>query len=204
VPVLDTIERRIGWIPAAGMPLAERISKLGEALLSVKEVEYFGTAQTGPRAERLPRLIDKVLGPLEERYLSGQGEATTHERVKKLRTAIVAPLTKGELAPDEKALRARHLDDCSLAQALDLYPRGYIDGEPTVERLLETVERYEEDALDEARIHRPLRCRIDIDEALPVTADRPRGGADPLTAQLEERLTSLLAATAHLCHPWKD
>jgi hypothetical protein len=125
-------------------------------------------------------------------------------RVKKLRAAIVAPLTKGEVSPEEQARRARHLDDCSLAQALDLYPRGYIDGEPTVERLLETVERFEEDAMDAARIHRPLHCRIDIDEALPVTADRPRGEADPLTSQLEERLKSLLAATAHCCRPWKD
>ena len=99
---------------------------------------------------------------------------------------------------------AKTLMVSTLAQALDLYPRGYLDGEPTVERLLETVERYEEDSMDDARIHRPIHCRIDVDEALPVTADRPRGEADPLTAQLEDRLKSLLAATAHLCHPWKE
>jgi 1-acyl-sn-glycerol-3-phosphate acyltransferase len=203
-PVLDTIERRIGWLPHTGTSLAERIRKLGEGLLSVKEVEYFGAAQAGARADRLQHLIDRVLGPLEDKYLSGQREPTTVSRVKKLRAAIVAPLTKGEVSPEEQARRARHLDDCSLAQALDLYPRGYIDGEPTVERLLETVERFEEDAMDAARIHRPLHCRIDIDEALPVTADRPRGEADPLTSQLEERLKSLLAATAHCCRPWKD
>jgi hypothetical protein len=49
-----------------------------------------------------------------------------------------------------------------------------------------------------------LHCRIDIGEALPVTADRPRGEADPLTAQLEDRLKTMLAASAHLCHPWKE
>jgi len=167
-------------------------------------VEYFGGAQPGLRAERLPRLIDRVLGPLEQRYLSGRREATTVARIKKLRAAILPALTNGEGSAEEQATRWRHLDDCSFAQVLESYPRGYIDGEPTVERLLETVERYEEDSSDEARIHRPLHCRIDIGEALPVTADRPRGEADPLTAQLEDRLKTMLAASAHLCHPWKE
>lgn len=203
-PVLDSIEQRIGWQNNSGTTLAERVRKLGEALLSVKEVEYFGTAQTGPRAERLPRLIDRVLCPLEDRYLSGQRETTTVARIKKLRAVILPPLTKGDAAADDQTNRWRHLDDCSFAQALDLYPRGYIDGDPTVERLLETVERFEEDSRDDARIHRPLHCRIDIDDAIPVTADRLRGEADPLTSQLEERLKALLEASARDCHPWKE
>jgi 1-acyl-sn-glycerol-3-phosphate acyltransferase len=203
-PVLDMIERRLGWLPYSGTSLVERVRRLGEALLTVKEVEYFGTAQAGLRTERLPRLIDRVLGPLEERYLSGQREATTVARVKKLRAAIVPALTKGEGTAEEQATRWRHLSDCTFSQVLDCYPRGYIDGEPTAERLLETVERFEEDTTDEARIHRPLHCRIDIDEAVPVTADRLRGEADPLTVQIEDRLKALLAASAPLCHPWKD
>jgi 1-acyl-sn-glycerol-3-phosphate acyltransferase len=203
-PVLGILERRIGWQNVPGTNLAERIRKLGEGLLSVKEVDYFGAAQTGPRAERVPKLIDCVLGPLESKYLSGQREPSTVARIKKLRAVILPPLTNGEGTADERALRWRHLDDCSFAQALDLYPPGYIDGEPTVERLLETVERFEEGASDEARIHRPLHCRIDVGDALPVSTDRPRGEADPLTGQLEESLKALLASTSHLCHPWKD
>ncbi len=203
-PVLDVIERRIGWLPHAGGSLVERVRKLGEALLSVKEVEYFGTAQPGTRAERLLKLIDRVLGPLEERYLGGQREATVVARIKKIRAAVLPALTNGEGKAEDQALRWRHLDECSFAQALDLYPRGYIDGEPTAERILETVERIEEGTSDTARIHRPMHCRIDVGEALPVTVDRPRGEADPLTAQLEERLKSMLDATTHLCHPWKD
>lgn len=203
-PVLDMIERRICWQPYSGTSLVERVRKLAEALLSVKEVEYFGTTQPGARAERLARLIDRALGPLEKCYLSGQREATTVARIKKLRAAILPPLTHGEGTAEEQATRWRHLDDCSFAQMLELYPRGYIDDEPTTERLLETVERFEEDMTDQARIHRPLHCRIDVGEALPVTLDRPHGEADPLTVQLEERLKVLLAASAHLCHPWKE
>jgi hypothetical protein len=203
-PVLDMLERRLGWFPHNRKNLVERVRHLGEALLTLKEVEYFGAAQAGARGERMPRLIDRALEPLEKLYLTGQRETTTIERIKKLRAAILPPLTNGALTKEERDLRWRHLTDCSFAQAVDCYPRGYIDGETTVERLLETVERYEEDSIDEARIHRPLRCRIDVGEALPVTLDRVRGAADPLTVQLEESLKTMLAGTAHLCHPWKD
>jgi 1-acyl-sn-glycerol-3-phosphate acyltransferase len=203
-PILDMIEKRLGWIPHVGASLVERVRRLGEAALTVREVEYFGAAQQGSRAERLPRLIDRVLGPLENRYLSGRREPTTVARVKKLRAVILPPLTEGTCTPEERATRWRQLDECTFAQALDCYPGGYIDDEPTVERLLETVERFEENTTDVARIHRPMACRIAVGEALPVTADRVRGEADPLTTQLEERLKAMLAASAQLCHPWKE
>ncbi len=203
-PILDMIEKRIGWNPHVGTSLVERMRRLGEAMLTVKEVEYFGTAQAGLRAERLPRLIDQVLGPLEAQYLSGRREATTVARIKKLRAVILPPLTEGSCTAAEQVTRWRHLDDCSFAQVLESYPRGYIDGEPTAERLLETAERFEEDTTDVARIHRPMRCRIDIGEALAVTTDRTRGEADPLTAELEDRLKTMLADSAQFCHPWKD
>lgn len=203
-PILDMIEKRLGWRPYFGTSLVERVRRLGEALLSVKEVEYFGTAQSGLRSERVPRLIDRVLGPLEEQYLAGLGEATTVERIKKLRAAILPALIEGKVTAEEQATRWRHLDDCTFAQALEFYPRGYIDAEPSTERLLESVERFEENTTDTSRVHRPMYCRVDIGEALPVTTDRPRGEADPLTAQLEERLKTMLAESAPLCHAWKD
>jgi 1-acyl-sn-glycerol-3-phosphate acyltransferase len=203
-PVLDMIEQRLGWRPYFGTSLVERVRRLGEALLTVKEIEYFDAAQVGSRAERLPRLIDRVLGPLEEQYLSGQREATTVARIKKLRVAILPALIEGKCTAEEQAARWRHLDDCTFAQALESYPRGYIDGEPTTERLLETVERFEENTADTCRVHRPMHCRVEIGEALPVTTERHRGEADPLTVQLEERLKTMLSESAPLCHDWKD
>ncbi|HMP04241.1 MAG TPA: 1-acyl-sn-glycerol-3-phosphate acyltransferase [Gemmatales bacterium] len=203
-PVLDMIERRIAWLPYTHLPLMKRISRLGEAVLSVKEVEYFGTAQPGARSERILKLIERVLEPLEALYAPGKKEATVVGRIKKIRAAIVPALTQGELPAEEQERRWRHLDDCSFAQALDLYPRGYLEGTPTAERLLETVERLEEDSHDDARIHRPIHCRLEVGAAIPVTTERPRGEADPLIAQLDESLKKMLADSAHLCHPWKE
>lgn len=202
-PVLEMMEKRFGMFALPKLKLAERIRRLGEVLLSIKEVEYFGAAQAGAHAERVNRLMDQVLTSLEVRYLSGRNDAAPWARIRKLRTAIRPELMNGESAED-KALRWHHLAECSFALALNFYPPGYIEGETTVERLLETVERFEEDLIDHSRIHRPLHCRMDIGEALPVSAERVRGETDPLTGQLEDRLREMLAATAHLSHPWKE
>src|SRR5205807_7240117 len=39
IPVLEEIERRLSWRPQRQLPLYERICKVGEGLLSVKEIE---------------------------------------------------------------------------------------------------------------------------------------------------------------------
>src|SRR5262249_62166649 len=105
-------------------------------------------------------------------------------------------LVEGRLTEAERR-RWRHLADCYFAQQLACYPVGYLDGTPTVERILETVERYEEDLTDVARVHRPMRVVVQVGEALEVSPKRPRGGGgDPLMKQLEEHLTAMLSDLA--------
>jgi len=202
-PVLDKIERRLSWRPQRQMPLLERVRKLGNALLAVKEIEYLGAARNGPDSERIPSLLEAVLKPLEAIYLNGRSDSIAMERVKKLRSVIVPPLIAGKLPAEERERRWRHLTDCYFAQQLACYPPGYLDGEPTVERILEMVERHEEDLTDVATIHRPLQCHIDIGPAIEVGPDRPRG-SDPVMAQLRTNLETMLAASASLCRPWKE
>ncbi len=204
-PVLTMIETRLGWQPQRDLKLVPRVLKLGEGLLAVREVEYFGRAQTGPLGERLSRLIDRVLSPWEREYHLDKPEAVTVERVKRLRSAIVPALVAGGLSPAEHERRWRQLADCYFAQQLACYPVDYLAGTPTVGRILETVERYEEDLTDTARVHQPLRVIIQIGEALEVGPDRPRGGeGDPLMKQLEQSLNTMLAGLASEERVWED
>lgn len=202
-PVLEKIEKRLGLFAFPKLKLSERIRRVGQVLLSIKEVEYFGQAQIGTTGERVERLLNHVLNKLEERYLAGQTADAPWNRIRKLRTAILQQWMNGG-SDDAKALHWHHLVECSFALALNFYPPGYIASDMTAERLLETVERFEEDLYDNARTHRPLHCRIDVAEAIPVSTERVRGQTDPLSMQLEERLKAMLTATAHLCHPWKE
>jgi 1-acyl-sn-glycerol-3-phosphate acyltransferase len=203
-PVLTAIERRISWQPQTEMKLVPRVQKIGEALLSIKETEYFGRPQSGPTAERLPRLVDRVLGPWEKEYGLSKPDPAVVERVKRLRSAIVPGLVTGKLTKTERHHRWRQLADCYFAQQLACYPIGYLDGRPTVGRILETVERYEEDLTDHATIHRPLRTVLDIGEAIEVSADKSRGGPDPIMTQLRERLTCMLGELAKAERVWEE
>ena len=193
-PVLDDIERRLSWQPQRGVPIIERIYKLGFALLCLKEMEYFGAPQAGEIADRLSRLIDQILSPLEKEWLGGHRELTVVLRVKKLRAAILPDLVGGEISEDERARRWRQLSDIYLAQSLSNYPPDYIRSNPTPERLLETVERFEEDLTDKTHVHRPVHAIVEMGEAIEVSPARDRSAvSDPLMDGIKAQLTAMLA-----------
>ena len=195
-PVLRDIERRLSWQPHDKLPLEERIAKIGGALLALKEIEYFGAAQNGPIGERLPRLIDRLLMPLEAEWLKCRREKEVVQRVKLLRIALVAEMAGGNLDEAELQRRWRQLADIYLAQQLAFYPVDYWGENPTPERLLETVEKFEEDLTDAARSHSPIRALVDIGEAIEVSPERTRGtDGDPLMATIREQLETMLAAS---------
>jgi 1-acyl-sn-glycerol-3-phosphate acyltransferase len=193
MPVLGEIESRLSWRPSPGCRLRERINRVGEALLCVKELEYLGRPQTGEVPERLERLINSLLQPLEAEWLRGEVERDVVARVKKLRMAILPEIIGGEVDEAERARRWRQLADVYLAQQLSCYPPDYLRSRPTPERLLETVERFEEDLTDRTRIHRPFHAIIEVGEALPVNPMRERGGGpDPLMEKIHRQMEALL------------
>jgi hypothetical protein len=115
------------------------------------------------------------------------------ERIKQLRIAILADMIDGGLDESERARRWRQFGDIYLAQQLIGYPPDYLTDRPTVERVLETVERFEEDLTDKARIHRPLRVVIQAGEALVVPAGKDRGGIeDALMNDIQQQLQGML------------
>jgi len=196
-PVLREIEHRLTWQPRDALPLGERIAQIGRALLALKEVEYFGAAQPGDLAERLQRLVDRLLVPLENEWVKGRREKEIVGRVKLLRIALLPEMVNGQLAEAELQRRWRQLADIYLAQQVAFYPPGYLDANPTPERLLETVEKFEEDLTDRARIHSPIRVVVDVGEAIAVSPERARGAeGDPLMAAIREQLETMLAASA--------
>jgi 1-acyl-sn-glycerol-3-phosphate acyltransferase len=202
-PVLEMIERRMAWRPQRALPLVDRVLKVGGAMLALKEIELVGSPQPGEIAERVGRLLDALLVPLEREWLKGRREPDVVGRVKLLRAAILPDLVGGGLDAAERERRWLQLDDCALAQALSCYPAGYFTPAPTPERVLETVERYEEVVTGtDAPPHALIRAVVDVGAALPVAPERQRGGAgDPLMAGIREQLEALLAASLEQAHP---
>lgn len=194
-PVLEDIEHRLSWRSQSHLPLVERIYKVGEALLSLKEMEYLGHTHEGEIPDRLSRLIDCILMPLEQEWLPGQREASVVARVKKLRTAVLPDMVKGEITDDERERRWKQLADMYLAQQLSCYPAEYIRMRRSPERILETVERFEEDLTDVCRVHRPMAVTVQVGPAILVAPERDRSAtSDPVLVEIESQLTQMLAA----------
>ena len=200
-PALDDIEQRLSWRPKRELGLYERISRVGESLLCLKELEYLGspkdgTIQHGTIYQRAERLIDRLLEPLEREWLNGRRESTTVARVKQLRIAILPDMVQSAIDPEERDRRWKQLADMYLAQQLACYPPDYLRSNPTKERLLETVERFEENLHDTCRVYRPMTATVTIGNAIAVNPVRERGVAeDPLMASLDRQLHDLLGIT---------
>ena len=192
-PVLEDIERRLSWRPQSDMAMKDRIVKVGEALLTLKELEYREKPQEGEIPMRVARLMDHILVPLEEEWLKGKREDDILARVKALRAAILPDMVAEKVDEAERARRWRHLADVYLAQQLSHYPPDYFSPEPTLERLLETVERFEEDLTDKARVHRPIHAAIEVGEAIEVPPGRDRGTeGDSLMTHVRRQIETML------------
>ncbi len=202
-PVVASIENRLTWEAAKNLPLNVRIGKIAEALLTLKELEHFGSAQHGTIEQRQKGLIDHLLGPLEVHWLGSVQQGNLVPRIKLLRSKMVPHLIGGTLSPDQREQLWRELAAIYLAQQVGSYPSDYISRPTTVTRVLETVERLEEDLTDRCRIHRPIHAVIEIGTAIPIGADKPpKDQEDPIMVQLRTSLQSMLDQLAKEALPY--
>ncbi len=192
-PTLDALEKRLTWTLLKETTTLQRIHRITLAMLSLKEIEYLGTAQQGDIEERQQRLVDHLLCPLEQEWLGKSVADSIIPRIKSLRMRIVPELTTGELDERERERRWTQLSRIYLSQQIASYPPDYIVSPTTDTRILETVERLEEDITDRARVHGPLEVVIEVAEAIEVPTEKaPRGEEDPIMKQLRERMQSML------------
>jgi 1-acyl-sn-glycerol-3-phosphate acyltransferase len=191
--VLSRLERILTWRPFHEMPLIERIIQVGDAMLTLKELEYGLRRHDGPLRERQTRLVQRLLSPLEREWLGREQNDGIAVRIKNLRMKIFPELSRNKLSANERQRRWSQLEDTYLAQQVDCYPENYITEHPSIDRILETVEKFEEDLTDSCTIHNHLKAIIDIDTPIEVSPERDRRCTnDPLMSQIRIRLESKL------------
>jgi hypothetical protein len=193
--LLVPVETRLTWEPRRDLPLIDRLQRVGNALLGLKELELVGEVRSGGLNDRLVRLIDGILVPLETEWKVKRRESDVPARVRGLRAAILPDMVEGGITDVERERRWRQLARLYLAQQLSLYPSGYLAGNPSVERVLETVERLEEDLTDVATVHRPLAATVQVGEPVEVA---PGGDQAPaaLMKEVRTRIETMLGIEA--------
>lgn len=143
--VMARMEQRVGLSPRPEMRLVRRIFRLADGVLSMKEIEYFGRIRRGSTPARMHALQSALLARLEDRYRVAAPRGSVPERVKELRRRVIARLEAADAAARDQL--QRDLDDLFFVMQLFSYPPDYLAGNPTLERLAETVDKLEEDIL---------------------------------------------------------
>jgi 1-acyl-sn-glycerol-3-phosphate acyltransferase len=207
---LDEREQQLGWRPQRQLEFIPRLDQLTSALLAAREAEWFAQPPTGPLAGRIEGLALEILDQLEGRYAVRFREGKILERTRRLRGALVRRLAEGpaKVAPDERTLLRRDLDDLMFCEMLNAHSLEYLYERPSPERRAETVLRIEETLTDRELPLVPMGAVLEVGEGIPARelAQAPGEGGDPLlkllAGNLQEQLDRLLAEGAPPAWRW--
>jgi 1-acyl-sn-glycerol-3-phosphate acyltransferase len=218
-PVMARLEQGIYWRPRPARALADRIYRYAEAVLALKELEYVDGCGIGPLPQRIAVLTEHVLAGLEQRRLGTVGGDAIPVRVKQLRQRVMqdlpgpAPVGDDDAAgaaaasapaPEAVAQARRDLEDLHLVVQLFSYPGDYVAQKPTIERIAETLAKFEEDALGvvDATSKTDRRAVVSFGPPLDVNAFAAEAGGPArattgaLTALIEQRIQAQLDTVA--------
>lgn len=234
VELTDELERRVLLRPAPEQPLPQRVHRIAEAVLALKELDYLGHTRSGRLRDRIPYLTQAVLRDIEQRHNipwnGDESPARVPERIKVLRQRIIEEMQRRAAEEVDANVRSRrkllkkdkphltrlsrdgvkqlgwqerlHLDmeDVFIVMQLYSYPGDYLVGPPTVERLAETLDKFEEDILqlDLPRVRGARRVSILFGKPIAVRTDRgQRAGADELTQTMQDAVQALIDQLAN-------
>lgn len=203
---LCELETELSWHTRSDLPILSRLNRIAEGLLAIKEVQYLGHAKTGDLIERRNSLIEYLLQDVEAEFIGKVEKGHVLHRVRSCRSKLLPTLLD---SLDQSAIRSRlrrKIAQVDLAQQLVSYPANYLRNDQITDtRILETLQRMQEDFLGRVKSPTPLHAVIEVDEAIEVPEEKPpRGQDDPLLEQLREQLLALLTKLSGEARPFRE
>ncbi len=191
---LSKLELNLGWSRRGERSVLHRTLRLAEALLALKEIEYFGSTVAGDLPSRRDRLIEHLLSQSEEQLSLTRTDDNIRVRVRAIRSEVVAQHFAATTPVQPQAGLTDIARAADLAQELMSYPNSYLESDRVTDtRIVETIQRMQESFYGKADVTVPLKVVIQCDEAIIVPAEKStRGESDPVMAKLDERLTDML------------
>ncbi len=192
--VMGRLEQKVGLRAEPELPLVDRIYRFAEAMLTQRETQFLGAAGKGSLETRVPALADAILQRHEDAYSLQPGNATVPERVKALREEIIDRQLELPADDSRQMTLSRQMEDLFIATQLYSYPGDYVRERPTIERIAETIDKFEEDVLNAptAGVRGARRGVVTFGEPVLVTQKGNRAALEHLTRTLQERVQQLL------------
>jgi 1-acyl-sn-glycerol-3-phosphate acyltransferase len=192
------LETRLLVKTAPGAPLADRLLRLCDVVLTIEEKQVLGRTTEGALSVRIANFIEALLARLEGRHLpGGRRPETVPLRVKALRRHLLDVRAAPDSPPETRASANASLDEVTLVLTLYSYPGDYVAERPSVERIAETVEKLEEDILGSSRPKGRRAARVvfgePIDLAAAAEGARMKAAAGEVTDRVEDAIRRLMA-----------
>lgn len=192
---MGELEESIFWRRQTDRTLEQRISDFAEALLAVKELEYFRETKSGSMPDRIRDLGEHILDKVEARHDLNAAGKTIPERVKEARRTIIKTLSDESTSPTARKALDDDLEDLFLVVQSFSYPGDYVVSKPTIERMAETLDKFEEDVLRKPTASiKARRCAtVQFGQPVEVVNDRKlKGQTTLLTSQVEQSVQTML------------
>ena len=198
--VMTRLDERLSFRPQEDRSLKERIRRFAEAQLALKEIEYLGVTQEGELVARINGLAESILEAMSAKYTVKSVSKDIPDRVKDLRQKIIGVLdelkTKGPLDNSHHLMAlSRDMEDLFFVMQLYSYPGDYLSGSPSIERLAETIDKFEEDVLQKDIPSLRGRRRVEIRFGPPLEVPKEnagRGFASQLTHSMHRAVQDIL------------
>lgn len=194
---LDRLEQSLHWRPQPNMALDARVYRIAEGLLTLKEMEYMGQPQSGGLVERIGRLANDVLDRLEDKQGRPHGTDSIPERVRDARRDIILQMGQTDLTAERRNSLNDDMEDLFFVIQLYSYPGDYVSEKPVIERVAETLDKFEEDVLkaDYPRVRGPRRVVVRFGTPLEIPKERGgRGAIAEWTRRIENEVQAGLDA----------
>lgn len=197
---MTALEQSIKWAPQTDLDIVERIYKFGEALLSLKEKEFFNHTLDGTLCERLQKFREILIAGEEELYFSKAEKGEHPQRTRKLRGKIRAILLDEKNPADAATSKQcyKSLDRLYVAIQSYSYPGQYLREKRSMNRIAETLHKFEEDMFNKnviqgKRVVEITFCEpINLMDHLDAYAKDPKSAVSDITAQIEASIRNIL------------
>ena len=204
---LSKLEQHFGWHTATGKSIRQRTIYIAEAMLTLKEIEYLGSSQSGDLPKRRDTLIQHILAMTERRLgFDVDEQADLRSRIRQIRGETSTRFFDSQTSDNEKSLLRIDAARADLAQELMSYLECYLlPDSATDTRIVETIHRMQESLFRKADPGMPLRAVVQFDQAIQVPPTKsPRDGPDPILESIAQRVQGILDNLATEANPIND
>jgi 1-acyl-sn-glycerol-3-phosphate acyltransferase len=185
--LMQELEERVYLRPAPHRPLIERIYRLAEGMVALKELDFFAATRSGSARERALTLIDAILSEMEKRHALPARGGTAPERVKALRQCVIKKIEDVAASNGQAVQLKQDMEDLFFVMQLYSYPGNYLYEGCSIERIAETLDRLEEDILGRNLPTLRGRRRVVVRFGEPIEVATGEGKR-PSSAQLTQTL----------------